>query len=189
MAFCSYYRCRRLINHACDPNCTAKIITINGEKKIVIYAKRDIELGDEITYGTCISVHFPCNDCLPARIQIITSLSSKTKYLVFAVPSNVVAISIRLVLNNCLYSLSDTNLLSSSHFPHHISYMYCLSAYLCTVRPVIALFNTSFWTLETSATMNDELAYHLGLDPCNLRLFRYHNRRKYSCGVTTARHS
>jgi len=45
----------RLINHACDPNCTAKIITINGEKKIVIYAKRDIELGDEITYD----YHFP----------------------------------------------------------------------------------------------------------------------------------
>ena len=43
--------CRRLINHSCDPNCTAKIITINGEKKIVIYAKQDIELGDEITYG------------------------------------------------------------------------------------------------------------------------------------------
>ncbi|KAI0299437.1 hypothetical protein B0F90DRAFT_1728647 [Multifurca ochricompacta] len=42
----------RLINHSCDPNCTAKIITINGEKKIVIYAKQDIELGDEITYGT-----------------------------------------------------------------------------------------------------------------------------------------
>jgi SET domain-containing protein len=41
----------RLINHSCDPNCTAKIITINGEKKIVIYAKQDIELGDEITYG------------------------------------------------------------------------------------------------------------------------------------------
>ena len=42
---------RRLINHSCDPNCTAKIITINGEKKIVIYAKQDIDLGDEITYG------------------------------------------------------------------------------------------------------------------------------------------
>jgi histone-lysine N-methyltransferase SETD1 len=40
-----------LINHSCDPNCNAKIITINGEKKIVIYAKQDIELGDEITYG------------------------------------------------------------------------------------------------------------------------------------------
>lgn len=42
----------RLINHSCDPNCTAKIITISGEKKIVIYAKQDIELGDEITYGS-----------------------------------------------------------------------------------------------------------------------------------------
>ncbi|CAK5263718.1 unnamed protein product [Mycena citricolor] len=45
----------RLINHSCDPNCTAKIITISGEKKIVIYAKLDIELGDEITYD----YHFP----------------------------------------------------------------------------------------------------------------------------------
>ncbi|KAH8829170.1 hypothetical protein DL96DRAFT_1463212 [Flagelloscypha sp. PMI_526] len=45
----------RLINHSCDPNCTAKIITVNGEKKIVIYAKQDIELGDEITYD----YHFP----------------------------------------------------------------------------------------------------------------------------------
>lgn len=45
----------RLINHSCDPNCTAKIITINGEKKIVIYAKQDIELGSEITYD----YHFP----------------------------------------------------------------------------------------------------------------------------------
>lgn len=42
---------RRLINHSCDPNCTAKIITISGVKKIVIYAKQEIELGDEITYG------------------------------------------------------------------------------------------------------------------------------------------
>jgi SET domain-containing protein len=48
---------RRLINHSCDPNCTAKIITISGVKKIVIYAKQDIELGDEITYGT-FSVFF-----------------------------------------------------------------------------------------------------------------------------------
>lgn len=50
---------RRLINHACDPNCTAKIITINGEKKIVIYAKRDIELGDEILYGRCLKTTMP----------------------------------------------------------------------------------------------------------------------------------
>ena len=49
----------RLINHSCDPNCTAKIITISGEKKIVIYAKQEIELGDEITYG---AYSFPYNE-------------------------------------------------------------------------------------------------------------------------------
>ncbi|CAB4438651.1 unnamed protein product [Rhizophagus irregularis] len=40
----------RLINHSCDPNCNAKILTIKGKKKIAIYAKRDIEFGEEITY-------------------------------------------------------------------------------------------------------------------------------------------
>lgn len=33
-----------------QPNCTAKIITLDGQKKIGIYAKRDIEIGEEITY-------------------------------------------------------------------------------------------------------------------------------------------
>lgn len=33
------------------PNCTARIITINGVKKIVIYAKTNIEPGEEVTYG------------------------------------------------------------------------------------------------------------------------------------------
>ncbi|KIJ63618.1 hypothetical protein HYDPIDRAFT_92237, partial [Hydnomerulius pinastri MD-312] len=42
--------CGRVINHSCDPNCTAKIITTNGEMNIVIYAKQHIGLGDEITY-------------------------------------------------------------------------------------------------------------------------------------------
>ena len=50
----AHFSDRRLINHSCDPNCTAKIITINSEKKIVIYAKQDINLGDEITYGKAI---------------------------------------------------------------------------------------------------------------------------------------
>ncbi|CAG8587252.1 4396_t:CDS:2 [Ambispora gerdemannii] len=40
----------RFINHSCSPNCTAKIITHDGKKKIVIYAKRDIQAGEEITY-------------------------------------------------------------------------------------------------------------------------------------------
>jgi len=57
--------CRRLINHSCDPNCTAKIITISGVKKIVIYAKQEIELGDEITYGAFLVFS---KDPTPTRI-------------------------------------------------------------------------------------------------------------------------
>jgi len=40
----------RFMNHACDPTCTAKVITLDGEKKIVIYSAKDIKVGDEITY-------------------------------------------------------------------------------------------------------------------------------------------
>lgn len=35
----------RFINHSCTPNCTAKIIKVEGSKRIVIYALRDIERG------------------------------------------------------------------------------------------------------------------------------------------------
>ena len=41
----------RFINHCCTPNCSAKIIQVQGEKKIVIYADRFIPAGEEITYG------------------------------------------------------------------------------------------------------------------------------------------
>ena len=57
---------RWLINHSCDPNCTAKIITISGEK-IDIYAKQDIDLGDEITYGVS-SFSLPSFDSLPTLL-------------------------------------------------------------------------------------------------------------------------
>uniref|UniRef100_A0A0X3PHK5 [histone H3]-lysine(4) N-trimethyltransferase n=1 Tax=Schistocephalus solidus TaxID=70667 RepID=A0A0X3PHK5_SCHSO len=40
----------RFINHSCQPNCYAKIITVEGKKKIVIYSKRDIQVMEEITY-------------------------------------------------------------------------------------------------------------------------------------------
>ena len=40
----------RFINASCDPNCYTKIISAGGSKRIVIYAKRDIEVGEELSY-------------------------------------------------------------------------------------------------------------------------------------------
>merc|ERR1719461_2194504 len=48
----------RFINHSCDPNCYAKIITIDGQKKITIYSKQPIAYGEEITYD----YKFPIED-------------------------------------------------------------------------------------------------------------------------------
>ncbi|EPQ31197.1 uncharacterized protein PFL1_01385 [Pseudozyma flocculosa PF-1] len=36
--------------HCCTPNCNAKILTLNGEKRIVLFARTLIEPGDELTY-------------------------------------------------------------------------------------------------------------------------------------------
>jgi histone-lysine N-methyltransferase SETD1 len=38
----------RFINHSCMPNCTAKIIKVEGSKRIVIYALRDIAMSKSI---------------------------------------------------------------------------------------------------------------------------------------------
>ncbi|CDK29687.1 unnamed protein product [Kuraishia capsulata CBS 1993] len=40
----------RFINHCCVPSCTAKIIKVEGKKRIVIYALRDIGTNEELTY-------------------------------------------------------------------------------------------------------------------------------------------
>ncbi|XP_002161122.3 histone-lysine N-methyltransferase SETD1B isoform X1 [Hydra vulgaris] len=48
----------RFINHCCDPNCYAKVILVEGAKKIVIYSRRAIKLGEEITYD----YKFPIED-------------------------------------------------------------------------------------------------------------------------------
>jgi len=40
----------RFINHSCDPNCSCRIISIDGELKIIIFAKYRIPAGTELTY-------------------------------------------------------------------------------------------------------------------------------------------
>ena len=48
----------RLHNSPLQPNCYAKVIKIDGANKIVIYSKRPIFIGEEITYD----YKFPIED-------------------------------------------------------------------------------------------------------------------------------
>lgn len=45
----------RFINHSCDPNCYTKIFTIDGTRKIGIYAKKAIAPGEELAYDYKVS--------------------------------------------------------------------------------------------------------------------------------------
>lgn len=47
----------RFINHSCSPNCTAKIIRVDGTKRIVIYALKDIAKSEFLT-GTTFFRYF-----------------------------------------------------------------------------------------------------------------------------------
>ncbi|GKB25746.1 histone-lysine N-methyltransferase ATXR7 isoform X1 [Tanacetum coccineum] len=54
----------RFINHSCEPNCYPKVISVDGQKKIFIYAKRHIVSGEEITYDYKFPLEekkIPCN--------------------------------------------------------------------------------------------------------------------------------
>ncbi|XP_057779288.1 histone-lysine N-methyltransferase ATX2-like [Salvia miltiorrhiza] len=39
-----------LINHSCEPNCYSRVISVNDHDHIIIFAKRDINCGEELAY-------------------------------------------------------------------------------------------------------------------------------------------
>lgn len=43
----------RYINHSCSPNCKSKVVKVNNEPKIVIYAVKNIAEGVELTFDYC----------------------------------------------------------------------------------------------------------------------------------------
>ena len=48
----------RFINHSCEPNCFSRVIHVEGQKHIVIFALRRILRGEELTYD----YKFPIED-------------------------------------------------------------------------------------------------------------------------------
>jgi len=55
----------RFINHSCMPSCTAKIIKVEGTKRIVIYALRDIAKNEELTYDYKFEREIDSTDRIP----------------------------------------------------------------------------------------------------------------------------
>ncbi|PWA83093.1 methyltransferase [Artemisia annua] len=52
-----------LINHSCEPNCYSRVISVNGDEHIIIFAKRDIAQWEELTYDYrffSIDEQLPC---------------------------------------------------------------------------------------------------------------------------------
>mmetsp|Transcript_6179 Transcript_6179/g.17253 ORF Transcript_6179/g.17253 Transcript_6179/m.17253 type:complete len:1117 (-) Transcript_6179:483-3833(-) len=54
-----------LLNHSCEPNCYSRVITVGGENHVVIFAKRNIRPGEELTYDYRFgsTEKLPCNCC------------------------------------------------------------------------------------------------------------------------------
>jgi histone-lysine N-methyltransferase SETD1 len=57
----------RFVNHACDPNCTSRIITVEGSKHILIYALRDIAKDEELTYDYKFPLETNPDDKVPCN--------------------------------------------------------------------------------------------------------------------------
>ena len=48
-----------ILNDCAQPNCFTQIVSHAGRKKIVIYAKRDVEVGEELCYDCELRCPFP----------------------------------------------------------------------------------------------------------------------------------
>lgn len=40
----------RFINHSCEPNCQPRVVVVDGVKRIVLYCKESVNVGDELVY-------------------------------------------------------------------------------------------------------------------------------------------
>lgn len=63
----------RYINHSCNPNCVTEIVEVDREYRIIIFAKRRINRGEEVKFLLSLTFDFVINVfVIPAilRLQI-----------------------------------------------------------------------------------------------------------------------
>ncbi|KAL7533824.1 hypothetical protein ACHAXR_005463, partial [Thalassiosira sp. AJA248-18] len=61
----------RYINASCSPNCYTQIITAGENKRIVIYAKRDIHKGEELSYDYKFSLEYDGTKRIPCHCRSV----------------------------------------------------------------------------------------------------------------------
>eukprot|EP00164_Ancoracysta_twista_P024214 GFYU01045754.1.p1 GENE.GFYU01045754.1~~GFYU01045754.1.p1 ORF type:complete len:105 (-),score=17.17 GFYU01045754.1:26-340(-) len=72
----------RFVNHCCEPNCDASILRVDGSKRLVMIALRDLQVGDEITYDYKFTL-----EAEEHRIRCLCRTASCRKWLNWAEPS------------------------------------------------------------------------------------------------------
>ncbi|KAK9053481.1 hypothetical protein SSX86_030115 [Deinandra increscens subsp. villosa] len=71
-----------LINHSCEPNCYSRVISVNGDEHIIIFAKRDIAQWEELTYDYrffSIDEQLPCYCGFPSCRGIVNDIDAEVQ--------------------------------------------------------------------------------------------------------------
>ncbi|OIW17292.1 hypothetical protein TanjilG_22404 [Lupinus angustifolius] len=71
-----------LINHSCAPNCYSRVISVNGDEHIIIFAKRDIKQWEELTYDYrffSIDERLPCYCGFPKCRGIVNDTEAEER--------------------------------------------------------------------------------------------------------------
>ncbi|KAJ7979107.1 Histone-lysine N-methyltransferase [Quillaja saponaria] len=71
-----------LINHSCEPNCYSRVISVNGDEHIIIFAKRDIKRWEELTYDyrfSSIDEQLACYCGFPRCRGVVNDLEAEER--------------------------------------------------------------------------------------------------------------
>ncbi|RAL54385.1 hypothetical protein DM860_001513 [Cuscuta australis] len=80
-----------LINHSCEPNCYSRVISANGDERIIIFAKRDIMQWEELTYDyrfISIDEQLPCYCGFPRCRGVVNDTEAEERMTKLLVPNH-----------------------------------------------------------------------------------------------------
>ena len=70
----------RYINHSCNPNCVTEIVEVDREYRIIIFAKRRINRGEEVRKMLCLKFHFSKQEIYFFSYLTTTNLTLRTSH-------------------------------------------------------------------------------------------------------------